>query len=491
MSTSPIDALSLITPARAAVAPSRGVREQAAFGPALEQAYGSDKTREAAAPVELHDAPAEAAEGEDDVALESSAPADERSETADDDGDIVPVSDEADEASELDEDRSADEVEISETAGAAALAKDSQTALHAEKIAAQRLGETPVEAATAEATEAVPTDAGVAGGTSPTSGDKKNGSLSHRGDESATDGASPAKSAKGTKRTGDVVEGLAASAADETAADSPANERRQVEETKPPVEETEQSEGELSKDEKRGQPQTTKLDGNEPFRISSAEQSAELAASVERQVTLIDQSSPADGGAEVAATPPVEAASGGTTSQRAAATLDRLAAASLRRSDEAGSADGGPPIDRPRFVQRVEGALRAAQQRDGRVQVRLAPPELGVVHIELLVQNGVMTAKLEAETSAARNALLDNLPALRERLAEQNIRVDKFDVDVRRDSQGGGSNNETHDRRGDHGEPGPQGRRGRPATTPATAPPASRAARTAISASDAGLDVRI
>ena len=44
-----------------------------------------------------------------------------------------------------------------------------------------------------------------------------------------------------------------------------------------------------------------------------------------------------------------------------------------------------------------------------------------------------MSAKVEVETAAARNVLLDNLPALRERLAEQDIRIEKFDVDVRRD----------------------------------------------------------
>jgi flagellar hook-length control protein FliK len=35
--------------------------------------------------------------------------------------------------------------------------------------------------------------------------------------------------------------------------------------------------------------------------------------------------------------------------------------------------------------------------------------------------------------------LLDHLPALRDRLAEQNIRVERFDVDVRQEQQSGGS----------------------------------------------------
>ena len=51
--------------------------------------------------------------------------------------------------------------------------------------------------------------------------------------------------------------------------------------------------------------------------------------------------------------------------------------------------------------------------------------------VEVSVRDGVMSARLEAETASARNVLLDNLPALRERLAEQNIKVERFDVDVR------------------------------------------------------------
>src|SRR5690606_26942646 len=123
-------------------------------------------------------------------------------------------------------------------------------------------------------------------------------------------------------------------------------------------------------------------------------------------------------------------------SQRASSALDRLMAGhSLKQSKEAGEPNGGPTIDRARFVQRVEGAMKAAHQRDGKIQVRLSPPDLGSVKIELAVQNGVLSAKLEAETPAARNLLLDSLPALRERLAQQDIRIEKFDVDVR--DQGG------------------------------------------------------
>ena len=88
-----------------------------------------------------------------------------------------------------------------------------------------------------------------------------------------------------------------------------------------------------------------------------------------------------------------------------------------------------------RFIGRVAKALGAAQQRGQALQVRLSPPELGHLRIELTIQQGVLSASLETETTAARNVLLDNLPALRDRLAEQGIRVERFDVDVSSDDE--------------------------------------------------------
>jgi flagellar hook-length control protein FliK len=228
------------------------------------------------------------------------------------------------------------------------------------------------------------------------------------------------------------------------------------------------------------------------MKLPPIEMTPELTAAVERHVAMLDQAATAEAaGGEAQSVPATDSSGNNGSSQRTAATLDRLAAASLRRGDNGSSGDGGPPIDRTRFVQRVEGAMKAAQQRDGRVQVRLAPPELGSLRIELSVQNGIMSAKLEAETSAARNALLDNLPALRERLAEQNIRVEKFDVDVRSDSQSSGGNADMQDGRPEHKESGSQDRRER-ATSVQTRKPGLKPPTAAINSdAAAGLDVRI
>jgi flagellar hook-length control protein FliK len=99
-----------------------------------------------------------------------------------------------------------------------------------------------------------------------------------------------------------------------------------------------------------------------------------------------------------------------------------------------------PPIDPARFVSRVAKAFQTAHERGGTLQIRLSPPELGSLRLEMTVKNGVMSASLQTENANARRLLLDHLPALRDRLAEQNIRVDRFDVDVRQDGAGGQAN---------------------------------------------------
>jgi flagellar hook-length control protein FliK len=96
-----------------------------------------------------------------------------------------------------------------------------------------------------------------------------------------------------------------------------------------------------------------------------------------------------------------------------------------------------PRVDPARFIGRVAKAFHTAQERGGTLQIRLSPPELGAMRLELTVKDGVMAATLETENSSAKRVLLEHLPALRERLAEQNIRVDRFDVDVRREGAGG------------------------------------------------------
>jgi flagellar hook-length control protein FliK len=192
---------------------------------------------------------------------------------------------------------------------------------------------------------------------------------------------------------------------------------------------------------------------------------------------------------------PVAADGSASTSEstpRSAGAFERLLAGrSLKPSKEVSDSANMPTVDRARFVQRVERAMNAAQQRDGKIQVRLSPPDLGSLKIELAVQNGVMSAKLEAETPAARNLLLDSLPALRERLAQQNIQIEKFDVDVRQEGGGNNSGGMADDHAADQAA---QRQNGRPRPTAARAvavPAATTRDLAPASAAASGLDVRV
>lgn len=111
------------------------------------------------------------------------------------------------------------------------------------------------------------------------------------------------------------------------------------------------------------------------------------------------------------------------------------AAAPISGSERSVAAWSDSPL-----VTRVARALALAQQRDGEVRLRLSPPELGTLRIELKVHDGMLSAQLQTETEAARTAILDQLPVLRERLAEQGIHLERFDVDLLARQGGSGPN---------------------------------------------------
>lgn len=84
--------------------------------------------------------------------------------------------------------------------------------------------------------------------------------------------------------------------------------------------------------------------------------------------------------------------------------------------------------DQARFLQRVVRAAQVANHRGGPIRLRLSPPELGSLRLEIRAHAGTLTVRVEAEAEVARSVLLSNETSLRERLADQGIRVDQFDV---------------------------------------------------------------
>jgi flagellar hook-length control protein FliK len=151
-----------------------------------------------------------------------------------------------------------------------------------------------------------------------------------------------------------------------------------------------------------------------------------------------------------------------------------------RRGARTNGTDEAPHVDPARFVGRVAKAFHTAQERGGTLQIRLSPPELGAMRLELSVKDGVMTASLETENASARRVLLEHLPALRDRLAEQNIRIERFDVDVRRDGSGGGTDPRATQ---DQHQPQQGGSERRPTARPSREPAAPQATASVLPSS--------
>lgn len=154
--------------------------------------------------------------------------------------------------------------------------------------------------------------------------------------------------------------------------------------------------------------------------------------------------------------------------------------------DRSPAGSGVGDVDRVRFLQRVSTAFRAADEQGGQIRLRLSPPELGSLKLELSVHNGLMTAHVQAETDTARNLLLDHLPQLRERLADHNIKIDHFDVELMNQQSGTPQN---YSQNPNDGSSPPQFGPRRPATPAVTAGAIAPAASVRLTNSQ--LDVTI
>ncbi len=88
---------------------------------------------------------------------------------------------------------------------------------------------------------------------------------------------------------------------------------------------------------------------------------------------------------------------------------------------------------RHQFLREFQQILaQAAIKHDGtgttRLSVKLFPENLGAVTVELLNEKGMLTAKIAAATSGAKDLLESQIHQLRQLLVNQNIPIDKLEV---------------------------------------------------------------
>ncbi len=89
------------------------------------------------------------------------------------------------------------------------------------------------------------------------------------------------------------------------------------------------------------------------------------------------------------------------------------------------------PVQRSQeLVDRVANTLRTAFDTAGQMRVRLEPPALGRVQVEVSTGSSGLTARLEVQTASARQTLLDNISMLHTAIAQTGASVSRIDVVV-------------------------------------------------------------
>ncbi len=97
-------------------------------------------------------------------------------------------------------------------------------------------------------------------------------------------------------------------------------------------------------------------------------------------------------------------------------------------------------VNQAGFVDRISQAVQTSADNRQQVTLRLTPPELGTLQIEVVSENGTVSARIDAQTAGARKLLHENLPQLREALAQNGTQVERIEVflaDNSSDSRGG------------------------------------------------------
>lgn len=82
----------------------------------------------------------------------------------------------------------------------------------------------------------------------------------------------------------------------------------------------------------------------------------------------------------------------------------------------------------PQFGQKLTELLEQASSRSQMLRVRLTPQELGQVDVSVQLKEGVLIARLEADTFRAQQILQEHVASLKESLANQGLAVDRIEV---------------------------------------------------------------
>ncbi|MFQ6048356.1 MAG: flagellar hook-length control protein FliK [Phycisphaerae bacterium] len=102
----------------------------------------------------------------------------------------------------------------------------------------------------------------------------------------------------------------------------------------------------------------------------------------------------------------------------------------LARVDRPGS---GEPVQQGRLTEQIVRVVRASLgQMRSQVHLRLSPPELGTLRLEIDLRADALRMRVVTETDAAGKALISRLEQLREALQQHSIRLERVEFEPRR-----------------------------------------------------------
>jgi flagellar hook-length control protein FliK len=103
----------------------------------------------------------------------------------------------------------------------------------------------------------------------------------------------------------------------------------------------------------------------------------------------------------------------------------------VAQAQAAGPMSNLTEIDSEQVMQRALNGIRGAvSQKGGTVNLRLSPPELGSLRIQVRMANGLVQATFTASTSTAGNLLTEHMQSLRHALQSHGLTVENLNVQV-------------------------------------------------------------
>lgn len=103
----------------------------------------------------------------------------------------------------------------------------------------------------------------------------------------------------------------------------------------------------------------------------------------------------------------------------------------VAQAQAAGPMSNLTEIDSEQVMQRALNGVRSAiSQKGGTVHLRLSPPELGSLRIQVRMANGLVQATFTASSSTAGNLLTEHMQTLRHALQSHGLTVENLNVQV-------------------------------------------------------------